>query len=86
MIASAVSVSSSNQTSNFRIPSASQIENFDIASNDFSFDELAELTAMRRAQAIRSGWSLTERIRRRREADRRFSDLVEALSVPHEAA
>ena len=33
----------------------------------------------RRVLRIRSGWSLAERIRRRREADRRFDELIEAL-------
>lgn len=33
----------------------------------------------RRVLRIRSGWSLAERIRRRREADRRFEELIENL-------
>lgn len=39
----------------------------------------------RRVQGIRSRWSVSERLRRRREADRRFSDLLDALSVDHAA-
>ncbi|GAA5507051.1 hypothetical protein [Novipirellula caenicola] len=34
----------------------------------------------RRVLAIRSGWSISERIRRRRDADQRFLDLMVALS------
>jgi len=40
---------------------------------------------IRRVQAIRSQWSVSERLRRRQEADRRFSDLLDALSVDHAA-
>jgi hypothetical protein len=33
----------------------------------------------RRVMRIRSGWSVAERVRRRREADRRFDELIETL-------
>ncbi|WP_236622399.1 hypothetical protein [Novipirellula maiorica] len=35
----------------------------------------------RRVLAIRSGWSISERVRRRRDADQRFLDLMLALSA-----
>jgi hypothetical protein len=36
----------------------------------------------RRVMQIRSKWSLSERIRRRREAEQRFADLVDSLMGP----
>ncbi|WP_372717107.1 hypothetical protein [Novipirellula sp.] len=35
----------------------------------------------RRVLAIRSGWSISERVRRRRDANERFLDLMVALSA-----
>tara|TARA_R110002073_G_scaffold60209_24_gene151325 strand:- start:6512 stop:6724 length:213 start_codon:yes stop_codon:yes gene_type:complete len=35
----------------------------------------------RRVLAIRSGWSISERVRRRRDANERFLDLMLALSA-----
>lgn len=35
----------------------------------------------RRVLQIRSGWSLEERVERRREADDRFTDLLEKLNL-----
>lgn len=36
----------------------------------------------RRVLQIRSKWSLSERVRRRREAEQRFNDLVDTLMGP----
>ena len=36
----------------------------------------------RRVMLIRSKWSLSERVRRRREAEQRFNDLVDSLMGP----
>ncbi len=33
----------------------------------------------RRVLQIRAGWTITERVRRRREADRRFEELLDTL-------
>ncbi len=46
----------------------------------------SDLEVSRRVLEIRSGWTLSERVRRRREADRRFADLLDALTVECEAA
>jgi hypothetical protein len=35
----------------------------------------------RRLLSIRSGWTVTERIERRREAERRFSELLNVLTA-----
>ncbi|GAA5507052.1 hypothetical protein [Novipirellula caenicola] len=42
---------------------------------------LSDAEISRRVVAIRSGWSIAERVRRRREADKRFLDLISALSA-----
>ncbi|WP_442510099.1 hypothetical protein SH528x_001705 [Novipirellula sp. SH528] len=42
---------------------------------------LSDTEISRRVVAIRSGWSIAERVRRRREADKRFLDLIDALSA-----
>ncbi|EMI15990.1 hypothetical protein RMSM_07106 [Rhodopirellula maiorica SM1] len=42
---------------------------------------LSDVEISRRVVAIRSGWSIAERVRRRREADKRFLDLIDALSA-----
>ncbi len=47
---------------------------------------LSDLEVSRRVLEIRSGWSLGERVRRRREAERRFADLLESLTTECEAA
>ncbi len=47
---------------------------------------LSDLEVSRRVLEIRSGWSLGERVRRRREAERRFADLLESLVTECEAA
>lgn len=47
---------------------------------------LTDMEVLRRAYAIRSTWSITERIHRRREANERFSNLLDALALPQEAA
>ncbi len=39
-----------------------------------------------RVWAIRSSWNIEERMRRRREAERRFERLAEALNVEIQAA
>lgn len=46
----------------------------------------SDLEVMRRVLEIRSGWSLGERVRRRREAERRLADLFESLVEECEAA
>jgi len=40
---------------------------------------VSDIEVSRRVLAIRSKWSISERIRRREEADKRFGDLMEAL-------
>jgi hypothetical protein len=47
---------------------------------------ISDLEILRRVRRIRSGWSVTERIERRREAGERFASLLEALSLDHQAA
>ncbi|MEM1224890.1 MAG: hypothetical protein AAGJ40_04300 [Planctomycetota bacterium] len=47
---------------------------------------LTDMEVMQRAYAIRSKWTITERMNRRREANERFTDLLDALSLPQEAA
>ncbi|TWU23057.1 hypothetical protein Pla52o_25910 [Novipirellula galeiformis] len=42
---------------------------------------LSDAEIARRVVAIRSGWSIAERVRRRREADKRFLDLIDSLSA-----
>ncbi|MFG0260803.1 MAG: hypothetical protein ACF788_00180 [Novipirellula sp. JB048] len=42
---------------------------------------LSDAEISRRVIAIRSGWSIAERVRRRREADQRFLDLIDSLSA-----
>ena len=42
---------------------------------------LSDAEISRRVVAIRSGWTIAERVRRRREADKRFLDLIDALSA-----
>ena len=39
----------------------------------------------RRVLKIRSSWSVAERIRRRREAERRFDELIDTLTGAHAA-
>lgn len=47
---------------------------------------LSDTEILRRVREIRSTWSVTERLQRRREADQRFSNLLEALLVDQHAA
>ena len=42
----------------------------------------SDLEISRRVLRIRSKWTITERIRRRREAEQRFVDLVDSLMGP----
>ena len=42
----------------------------------------SDLEISRRVLQIRSKWSLSERVRRRREAEQRFNDLVDSLMGP----
>ncbi|TWU40963.1 hypothetical protein [Novipirellula artificiosorum] len=46
---------------------------------------VSDIEVSRRVLAIRSKWSVGERIRRRREAERRFTDLIEALACSEAA-
>lgn len=41
----------------------------------------SDLEISRRVLRIRSQWSLSERLRRRREAEQRFADLMDKLTV-----
>ena len=43
---------------------------------------LSDLEISRRVLQIRSKWTVSERVRRRREAEQRFSDLVDTLMGP----
>lgn len=47
---------------------------------------VSDFEISRRVMEIRAGWSLSERIRRRREAESRFADLMTSLGVELEAA
>jgi hypothetical protein len=47
------------------------------ANQNETFVSDAEISA--RVLRIRSGWSVKERLERRREAERRFADLIDAL-------
>ncbi len=49
----------------------------DAAHNEIA---LSDSEIMARVDRIRSGWSVAERVARRREAERRFAQLIEALS------
>mgnify|MGYP001084773037 FL=1 len=42
----------------------------------------SDLEISQRVLQIRSKWSLSERVRRRREAEQRFNDLVDSLMGP----
>ncbi|MEM9585640.1 MAG: hypothetical protein AAGA03_00040 [Planctomycetota bacterium] len=46
----------------------------------------ADAEISRRVMRIRSGWSVSERVARRREAEARFVDLMGALGMDSEAA
>ncbi len=48
--------------------------------------QISDLEILRRVRRIRSNWSVTERMERRREAGERFASLLEALSLDHHAA
>ena len=41
----------------------------------------SDLEISRRVLQIRSQWSISERLRRRREAEQRFADLMDKLTV-----
>lgn len=41
---------------------------------------LTDAEVLQRVSRIRSGWSVQERVERRREAERRFAELVEVLA------
>ncbi len=43
---------------------------------------LSDLEISRRVLQIRSKWTVSERVRRRREAEQRFADLVDTLMGP----
>lgn len=47
---------------------------------------LSDVEISRRVMEIRAGWSLGERVARRREAERRFADLLDCLGVEAAAA
>ncbi len=54
----------------FQLPKASHHET-----------QLSDQEIFRRVSRIRSGWSTQERVERRREADRRFEDLLNLLGA-----
>lgn len=45
-----------------------------------------DIEIWRRVMEIRAGWSVSERVRRRREAENRFAMLLESLSTDLEVA
>lgn len=47
---------------------------------------LSDVEILRRVRDIRSNWSVSERIARRQEADKRFASLLEVLSLDQHAA
>ncbi len=47
---------------------------------------LTDLEVSQRVLHIRSGWSVKERLERRREAERRFAELIDALASATTAA
>ncbi len=47
---------------------------------------MTDAEVSQRVQRIRSGWSMHERVERRREAERRFAKLIESLSDVNSAA
>ncbi|EMI40996.1 MULTISPECIES: hypothetical protein [Pirellulaceae] len=47
---------------------------------------LSDVEILRRVRRIQSGWSVTERMDRRREAGKRFASLLETLALDHHAA
>jgi hypothetical protein len=55
-------------------------ENHTTDSSAQNENQISDAEIFHRVLHIRSGWSLAERIQRRREAERRFADLVARLS------
>ncbi|MCM2371498.1 hypothetical protein [Aporhodopirellula aestuarii] len=47
---------------------------------------LTDVEILRRVRRIQSGWSVSERMDRRMEANRRFASLLETLALDHHAA
>ncbi|EMI58154.1 hypothetical protein [Rhodopirellula sallentina] len=47
---------------------------------------LTDVEILRRVRRIQSGWSVSERMDRRREASKRFANLLETLELDHHAA
>ncbi len=62
---------------------SSRTVNHRLSQNETS---VSDIEISRRAMEIRAGWSLSERVRRRREAESRFADLMVSLGVELEAA
>ena len=46
---------------------------------------VSDVEISRRVLEIRAGWSVSERVRRRQEAERRFSNLLDALNAAEAA-
>jgi hypothetical protein len=63
-------------TATLPIPKVSEGRNSD---HNETFVSDSEISA--RVLRIRSGWSVQERMERRREAERRFADLIESLGT-----
>ncbi len=57
----------------------SSVENHTNDSSAQNENQISDAEVFHRVLHIRSGWSLAERIQRRREAERRFADLVSRL-------
>ena len=57
----------------------SSVENHANDSSAQNENKISDAEVFHRVLHIRSGWSLAERIQRRREAERRFADLVSRL-------
>lgn len=66
-----------------RCVTAEQVAAEQVAAEPLSQNEISvsdwEITE--RVRKIRSGWSVAERVERRREAERRFADLIERLAA-----
>ncbi|MCC9657277.1 hypothetical protein [Rhodopirellula halodulae] len=66
------------------MPAVENVSMVSAVSQNETLPSDAEIT--RRVMKIRSSWSVAERLRRRREANTRFADLLDALTTEHTAA
>ena len=58
---------------------------FEAPASDQNEITVSDREISNRVLKIRSGWSVAERIRRRREAERRFDELIDTLMGAHAA-